>query len=539
MIGEFLRFARPDVSRRDGHGHFLHTFADDERASGFSQFLKFVERFAHVGGGAGFEFDADEKDADGTRVLSLVDERFQIVVAQKLTENLGGESAECAAAANTPGGKKIICRNHVAFHIVCPRMKNFLTAVLLGFAVSVNAQTLPQIVLKPVLTRLTDERPIWLSEAPDGSGRLFVVYQTGKILVVKKGSDGGDAKEFFNIEARDPKAGGENECGLLSLAFHPGFATNHLFYVYYNQKNPWLQNSKPLNFPIRTVISEFKVSADDADKADLTSERILLQVPQPFGNHKGGELCFGPDGYLYLGLGDGGNADDPFGSGQNTATLLAKMLRIDVNARQTIGRAPNQIQIAYGIPRDNPFAKEPNMGDRGTRKEIFAYGLRNPWRYSFDRATGALWLGDVGQDLWEEVDLITKGGNYGWNIREGAHHFKPGPDGAHYIEPVMEYPHQPRLQPQALFPDHSIGLCIIGGYVYRGKQFPALNGIYIYGDYNLGTFWGLRYDYDTKNVTAHGTLLQQTDNIDSFAEDADGEIYALMQDGKIYQITAP
>ncbi len=419
-------------------------------------------------------------------------------------------------------------------------MKKFiLLAILSGLALTITAQTLPQIVLKPVLTKLEDERPVWMSEAPDGSGRLFVVYQTGKILVVKKGSDGGDAKEFFNIEARDPKAGGENECGLLSIAFHPGFTTNKLFYVYYNQRNPRNQNSQPQNFPIRTVISEFKVSASDTDKADLTSERILLQVPQPFGNHKGGQLTFGPDGYLYLGLGDGGNADDPFGSGQNTATLLAKILRLDVNARQTVGRAPNVMQIGYGIPRDNPFVKEANMGDRGTHKEIFAYGLRNPWRYSFDRATGALWCGDVGQNLWEEVDIIEKGGNYGWNVREGAHHFKPGPDGARYNEPVIEYPHQPRLQAQAMFPDHSIGLCVIGGYVYRGKQFPTLNGIYIYGDYNLGTFWGLRYDYDAKKVTAHGTLLQQPDNIDSFAEDADGEIYALMQSGKIYQITAP
>jgi quinoprotein glucose dehydrogenase len=204
-------------------------------------------------------------------------------------------------------------------------MKTLLTFVVLVFAGASWAQPLPKIALQQVFPKLADERPVWMSEAPDGSHRFFVVYQTGKILVVKKGSDGGDAKEFFNIEDRDPKAGGENECGLLSLAFHPGFATNGLFYVYYNQKNE-NQNSRPLNFPIRTVISEFKVSADDADKADLKSERIILQVPQPFGNHKGGELCFGPDGYLYLGLGDGGNGGDPFGSGQSTATLLAKML---------------------------------------------------------------------------------------------------------------------------------------------------------------------------------------------------------------------
>jgi glucose/arabinose dehydrogenase len=417
-------------------------------------------------------------------------------------------------------------------------MKNLLAAALLCLGFAAAAQPLPPITLKPVLTKLTDERPVWMSEAPDGSGRLFIVYQTGKILVVKKGSDGGDAQEFFNIEARDPKAGGENECGLLSLAFHPGFATNHLFYVYYNQRNPRSQHSQPQNYPIRSVISEFKVSAGDADKADLQSERILLEVPQPFGNHKGGELAFGPDGYLYLGLGDGGNGGDPFGSGQNTSTLLAKMLRLDVNSRTTTGHGDRARQLNYGIPRDNPFAHEPDINS-GARKEIYAYGLRNPWRYSFDRQTGALWCGDVGQDLWEEVDLIVKGGDYGWSVREGAHHFKPGPPGAKYIEPVMEYPHRPDLRPESLFPDHSIGLCVIGGYVYRGKSFPALNGIYIYGDYNLGTFWGLRYDYAAHKVTAQGLLLQQPDNIDSFAEDADGEIYALMQDGKIFQITTP
>jgi quinoprotein glucose dehydrogenase len=415
-------------------------------------------------------------------------------------------------------------------------MKRILTAALLGLVCAATAQTLPNITLKPVLTQLTDERPVWMSEAPDGTGRLFVVYQTGKILVVKKGSAGGDAKEFFNIEARDPKV--DNECGLLSIAFHPGFATNHLFYVYYNQRSPAGQHTEPQNYPIRTVISEFSVSTNDPDQADLKSERIILEVPQPFGNHKGGELAFGPDGYLYLGLGDGGNGGDPFGSGQSTSTLLAKMLRIDVSSPSTVGHGRNQRHLQYTIPSDNPFVNEPDINS-GARKEIYAYGLRNPWRYSWDRATGALWCGDVGQDLWEEVDLIVKGGNYGWSVREGAHHFKPGPVGAQYIEPIMEYTHRPNLQAEGLFPDHSIGLCIIGGYVYRGKSFPALDGIYIYGDYNLGTIWGMRYDLAAQKVTAEGTLLQQPDNIDSFAEDADGEIYALMQDGKIFEITTP
>ena len=378
------------------------------------------------------------------------------------------------------------------------------------------------------------DRPVWISEAPDGSGRLFIVYQDGKIFIVKKGSDGSDAKEFLNIENRQPHF--SNEDGLMSIAFHPGFKTNQLFYVYYNQKNPADQHTQPQNYPFRSVISEFKVSATDPDKADLASERILLQVQQPFSNHKGGQISFGPDGYLYIGLGDGGQGDDPFGSGQSTSTLLAKMLRIDVNTRSTAGSGKNKHELQYGIPSDNPFVNEPDMGDAGARREIFAYGFRNPWRYSWDRQTGDLWVGDVGQNLWEEVDLVTKGGDYGWCVREGAHHFKPGPPGAQYIDPIIEYPHKPNLQSQAMFPDHSIGLCVIGGYVYRGKQFPALEGIYIYGDYNLGTIWGLRYDKAAQKVTAHGTLLEQKKNITSFAEDADGEVYVLTQDGQIYSI---
>ena len=399
------------------------------------------------------------------------------------------------------------------------------------------AQPLPKIELQPVFPDLKNERPVWMSEAPDGSGRFFVVYQDGKILIVKKGSDGSDAKEFLNIEDRHPYFA--NEDGLLSIAFHPGFKTNGLFYIYYNQKNSSDQHSSPLNYPYRSVISEFKVSADDPDKADMNSERILCEVQQPFWNHKGGELAFGPDGYLYLGLGDGGAADDPYGSGQNTATLLAKLLRIDVNTRSTVGRGRFRQELQYGIPADNPFVNEPDMGPLGARKEIYAYGLRNPWRYSWDRKTGALWVGDVGQDLWEEVDLVVKGGNYGWNVREGAHHFKPGPPGAQYIDPVMEYTHRPSLQSQGMFPDHSIGLCVIGGYVYRGKKYPALDGVYVYADYNLGTIWGFRYDYQAHKVTVEGTLLQQPKNITSFAEDLDGEIYALTQDGQIYAITVP
>jgi glucose/arabinose dehydrogenase len=410
---------------------------------------------------------------------------------------------------------------------------------LLGFTVIAMAQPLPRIEFQQVYTNLQIDRPVWMSEAPDGSGRFFVVGQAGKILVFKKDSDGSDAKEFLNIEDRHPYF--QNEDGLMSIAFHPGFKTNGLLYIYYNQENSEDQNLKPLNYPYRSVISEFKVSATDPDKADMSSERVILEVQQPFWNHKGGELCFGPDGYLYLGLGDGGLGGDPFGSGQNTSTLLAKMLRIDVNTRATVGPLANyphgkkRNQLQYGFPPDNPFVNEP-QDESGARKEIFAYGLRNPWRYSFDRQTGDLWVGDVGQDLWEEIDLVTNGGNYGWSIREGAHYYKPGPPGAQLIDPVMEYPHNRNLLPQSLFPDHGTGSCVIGGYVYRGKNFSALDGVYIYADYITGTVWGFRYDHDTGKVTEDGVLLKQKKNITSFAEDSDEELYALTIDGEIYSI---
>jgi quinoprotein glucose dehydrogenase len=418
-------------------------------------------------------------------------------------------------------------------------MKTILFAALLLFTAAVcPAQNLPKIELRPAFPNLKIDRPVWMSQPPDGSDRYFVVGQAGKIVIVKKGSDGGDAKEFFNIEDRKPY-NGSNEEGLMSIAFHPGFKTNGLFYVYYNQQNDPNQHSNPLNFMRRSVISEFKVSATDPDKADLASERILLQVPQPFGNHKGGQVAFGPDGYLYLGLGDGGSQCDPYGNGQNTSTLLAKMLRIDVNTRATVGSGARKHELPYGFPADNPFVKMSEMGGSGPRKEIYAYGFRNPWRYSWDSRTGDLWVGDVGQDLWEEVDLCVKGGDYGWSVREGARNFKPGPASADYIDPVMEYPHRPNLAPQGLFPDHSPGLCVIGGYVYHGKKFPALEGIYIYGDYNLGTIWGFRYDRTARKITAEGTLLDQKKNIFSFAEDTDGEVYVLTQDGQIYQVATP
>jgi glucose/arabinose dehydrogenase len=385
----------------------------------------------------------------------------------------------------------------------------------------VEGQALPKITLRPFFPGLQCSNLVWMEQAPDGSGRFAVVEQDGRVLLVRKGAKASEAKEFLNIEDRQPHASLEQ--GLLSLAFHPGFKTNGLFYIYYSRQAPR-----------RTVLSEWRVSASDPDLADPKTERILFEIPQPSEVHKGGSLSFGSDGFLYAGIGDGGGQNDEFGAAQNCSTLRGKILRIDVNTRSTIGLHGAKETLPYGLPADNPFVHEPDFWENSVRKEIWAFGLRNPWRCSWDRQTGRLWAGDVGQDKWEEIDLIVKGGNYGWGVREGAHHFKPGPEGARYIEPVMEYPHNTNLLSEASFPKHSIGACVIGGYVYRGAKYPSLRGIYIYGDYALGTIWGFRYTQG--KVVDYGTLLEQPKNITSFAQDLAGELYVLTIDGHIFTI---
>ena len=392
---------------------------------------------------------------------------------------------------------------------------------------------LPALNLRNAFPDLKFTRPLWMTEAPDGSKRLVVVEQGGIVYLLPKGRDSKEAKTFLDISDRHPYR--ENEEGLLALAFHPQFKTNGLFYIFYSQQNPR-----------RSVLSEIRVSKTDRDQADLATERILFEVRRPFWNHDGSTLIFGPDGFLYISLGDGGSAGDPYNNGQNGHTLLAKILRIDVNTRSG--------SLAYGIPGDNPFvaldaagnsnAIPFDAGPEPVRPEIWAYGLRNVWRMSFDRETGELWAADVGQDRWEEIDIITKGGNYGWSIREGFHPFdyyrnkRPQAPQGTPIEPIIEYGHNDVFARQSRFPDHGTGVSITGGYVYRGKKLPSLRGVYVYADFEVGTIWGLRYDKG--QLATHGVLVPQNPSrkISSFAEDRDGELYVIAFDGTIYEFVA-
>jgi len=397
--------------------------------------------------------------------------------------------------------------------------------LLIGFQVAQAAEQLPSLSLTVAFPNLKFNRPLWMEEIPDDSKRVIVIEQDGKVYVFPRDASAKNPKTFLDLTPRKPHV--QNEEGLLAFAFHPQFKSNGLLYLYYVQQAPK-----------RSILSEVHLSKNDPDQADLSTERILLEIPQPYWNHKGGTLIFGPDGFIYLSVGDGGDANDPHNVGQSGHHLLSKILRLDVNSRT--GNLP------YGIPKDNPFVATDNgklkadpfdTQPEGVRPEIWAYGLRNVWRMSFDRETGDLWAADVGQDKWEEVDLITKGGNYGWSVREGFHDFKKTRVQGKPLDPVIEYPHNPGLSAECKFPDHSPGVSIDGGYVYRGKKIPSLRGVYTYADYGMGTIWGFRYE--NAQVTAHGTLVSgnPSRNPVSFAEDREGELYLLCFDGNIYALT--
>jgi glucose/arabinose dehydrogenase len=349
--------------------------------------------------------------------------------------------------------------------------------------------------LDPAFPALTFIRPLALESPPDSSHRLFVVEQAGRIYVFPNDSTVKNAKLFLDIRKLVYDEG--NEEGLLGLAFHPDFRRNGYFYLNYNESNP-----------LRSVIARYRVSAANPDMADPTSRQVLLEYEQPYSNHKGGQLAFGPDGYLYIGTGDGGSAGDPHGNGQKTTTLLGKILRIDVNHSEG-GKN-------YGIPADNPFA------GTDSRQEIYAFGLRNPWRFSFDPATGLLWTGDVGQDEVEEVDIVEKGKNYGWNIMEGTSCFKPSShcDTTGLVMPVWEY-------------HHSVGVCIIGGYVYHGARRPDLEGAYICADYGNGRIWSLRRS--AGGPVASREIAFTHLPIVSFGVDDAQELYLCSFEGKIYR----
>ena len=352
-----------------------------------------------------------------------------------------------------------------------------------------------QYELTPAFPQLSFEFPLVLTSAPDGTNRLFLVGQNGVIYVFPNRADvrPDEVKTFLDL--RGGVARNYFEEGLIGLAFHPRFSENGQFFIYYTER------------PTRSSVARFTVSPDNPNRADPTSQQVILTVNQPFWNHNSGTIQFGPDGFLYIPLGDGGSANDPHSNGQNLQSLLGKILRIDVDHAD-----PGK---NYAIPEDNPFV---HLGDKA-RGEIWALGLRNPWTMMFDRKTGDLWVADVGQDHWEEVDVIVRGGNYGWNVREGFHTFpagrKPGPQDANFIDPVWEYP-------------HSEGVSITGGSVYRGARHSNLRGWYICADHMSGSVWALRRrDGEEPQVRK---IAYSPFPISAFGEDASGEQYLIAFD---------
>lgn len=337
-------------------------------------------------------------------------------------------------------------------------------------------------------------RPLDLQSPDDGTNRIFVAEQGGSIKVFPNDETTQASTTFLDLENRIVSTG---ELGLLGFAFHPNYSSNGFFYVTYTPTEDM------------ALVSRFQVSGASEDIADIASETILLRIPQPETNHNGGQLAFGPDGYLYIASGDGGGGGDPQDNAQNLENLLGAILRIDVD-----GSGP---ESNYGIPLDNPFINMENA-----RAEIYAYGLRNPWRFSFDTQTNSIWAADVGQGELEEINIIENGGNYGWNILEGTSCFSAeNCDSSNTIAPIFEYNHDAN--------DRSI----TGGYIYRGEEVSSLKGYYIYGDFISGRIWAL--DSNLNGNPDNQLLVESGLNISSFGTDANNEIYVCSFDGNIYR----
>ena len=371
-------------------------------------------------------------------------------------------------------------------------------------AAAATTTTVPAAGFEEAFPGLPDlNRPLAMIEVPGHA--LFLVAEQGGLIIAFPKAGPYDAPTTV-LDWRSRTVRGANEQGLLSIALGPEFATNGFLYLYYS----------PADGARRTTLSRLETRGEDATfAADPESELVILEIAQPFVNHNGGTVLFGPDRLLYLGLGDGGSGRDPQGNGQDLErNLLGSIIRIDVANASASER--------YTIPRDNPF-----LGEPGARPETFVTGMRNPWRMSFDRGTGLLWAGDVGQERFEEVDIIRAGENYGWNITEGSACFEPpaGCEVAGLTPPVAEY-------------DHAQGCSVTGGHVYRGVAVPALVGWYLYGDFCSGNVWAL----DAASAAAGSpgeplSLWRQGPPLASFAEDLAGELYLVSFDGRIYRVT--
>jgi glucose/arabinose dehydrogenase len=368
-------------------------------------------------------------------------------------------------------------------------MNNKIKSLVILFLFNLISSLYAEYTVENAFPNLSFIDPVGIYHAGDNSNRLFVLEQTGTIRVFNNDSSIENADVFLNLTSIVDQDGGYTEEGLLGLAFHPNYMSNGYFYVNYTSHNPR-----------RNVIARYTVSDENPNQANPGSSFVLLEVNQPYTNHNGGQMGFGPDGYLYIIFGDGGSSGDPLGHGQNLSTLLGSLIRIDVDNPSN--------GLNYGIPTDNPF-----IVPLAARDEIYAYGLRNMWRFSWDLETGLLWGADVGQYNWEEIDIIYPSLNYGWNTMEGNHCYPAGsacnPEG--FEPPVWEYP---------LYVD---GVCsITGGFVYRGLNIPSIYGKYIYGDWCTGDIWGLTYSEGGNHINDH--LLVSGINITSFGVDENNEL---------------